>query len=158
MNVDWSTVPDWLGALGSLSAASVAVYLAYREGQRADEAEAEGRRLRQRLEREQASKVAAWTERLRDEVLGWGSYVRVRNASEEPVFTVELRWPGTTEVHRWSVIAPGGTVQAETEFEKLRQEPLLWFTDGAGIRWKRGPRGVLQRSAPPPPGPPTPTV
>ncbi len=151
LSLAWGTVPDWLGAVGSIAAASVAVYLAYREGQRADNAEADSRQLRQRLEREQAAKVAAWVEAA-DENGHHVWVIQVKNSSSESVYSVALRLLdgerelGLLKRRWWDVLPPGDTVLT-VSYEGAGCSPhaVVSFTDGAGLRWERGLGGVLRR-------------
>ncbi len=76
----------------------------------------------------------------------------VRNTSDQPLYDVELRWPGSATLvnpnpEPLGMIMPGG------ETQKIRDFPLgtdkgvsgvgLRFRDAAGVWWIRGPDGGL---------------
>lgn len=147
------TIATVTAALGAVAAALIAA-LAYR---------------RQSLDRhrDQASKVGAWIER--EYIAAWGDpkarlkgqRVRVRNASDQPIFNVValirdaesrrgVRTAGFTTL-------PPGADEAD-DITPLGSAPMfvtLSFTDSAGSRWRRDTNpGRLIEEHPPrvPPG------
>jgi hypothetical protein len=161
--VEWGTLPEALGAVGTVTAASVAVVLARREGKRAESAESERDALRADQMKDQAARVVAWVEP-RPRVTSPGSrytrmldaqsghQVTVRNASDRPVFDVsaELVHADGGErmrVKRWPVIPPMADVSepVTTWVQEYNEPPFvcLSFRDASDRRWLRGEAGVL---------------
>jgi hypothetical protein len=161
--VEWGTVPDWLAAVGTLLAFAVALRLLFKELAARREVEEDRRR-------EQARLVSAWT--LRDQFqTGFGTYelgfaVKVRNASQEPVYDLKFTlvpYEGPFATDPEAARRADETVETGTEGGdlgrlppgetirfRIKQRPHLEslvlglsFTDSQGRRWKRLPNGTL---------------
>jgi hypothetical protein len=163
--IEWGTLPEALGAVGTVTAAIVAVRLAKREGERAEKAEKERDALRADQVKDQASKVVAWVEPRPQKTEPGSRYVRtvdyrpgdevtVRNASDRPVFDVSaevVHADGGERmfVKRWPVIAPlaDATAPVSGWVQEYNEPPYvcLIYTDAAGRRWVRGEAGVLSQ-------------
>ncbi|RAO25503.1 hypothetical protein ONO23_05855 [Micromonospora noduli] len=124
------------------------------------------REVRADKDRHQARRVAGWilVRQLDDGVQGGTSGFRavrshafVQNASDEPIWDVEVRVPEVElaggevvdlmERHYFEVIGPGEVLDIELPdtppFDRL---PLvIKFADNAGRRWLRDERGKLKR-------------
>lgn len=154
---DWGDIPSWLGAVGTIGATSVAVWLAAMERNRAVEAERERDQLRDLAQGEVASRVVAWLEEA--PAKGQRTFLRpaiwrvmVQNGSDQPVLNICASIVHGDGQHKqwikdWNVIPPLHTVHAdqETELQSLNEQPYvaLSFEDPMGRQWHRGERGQL---------------
>lgn len=127
----WSeTAPNWLAAIGTISATGVAVWLAFAERRRAAIAERERDELRAWAETETARKVVGWLDWIEGEerslsgvAIGGHWRLTVANGSDDPVSTVSANvkhYDGKTEstnlVGFWSAIpAHDKAIQRVTE-------------------------------------------
>lgn len=167
----WGEVaPAWLGAIGTVGATSVAVYLAWQERRRAEVAESERDSLRDAAASLVASRVAGVLEktpvvavptRLRH--LGDGPpeswRAAVTNGADQTVTGVKA-WVVHADggkrdlLGSWAAIPPGQTLRHDEEVavEQYNEAPylLLTFTDADGRIWSRGADGVLERGEPQP--------
>lgn len=171
---DWGTVPDWLGAFGTVSAVAWALHLGRRDGKRLDEERVEAKndresaaadralfRRQQEAEAEAqkrrlAAKVTLVVEPIRAEAERYIKWT-VHNGGDEPISmaTVVRRvvpegdnWvtPPVQLCHTWPSIEPGGSrTKTVGLFDALEmREGELQFTDGTGQRWQRMEFGRLR--------------
>jgi hypothetical protein len=146
---EWlDTSTNVFSALGTVGAFVVGFVLLRREQNREADRTEEGRRA-------QAAKVSAWVG-LRDKVTGGRELAfHVHNASDMPIYEVELPLPARSGEDLQSefvgLVPPGQTV--------LRPAPLAWmrsyvepepvqieFLDSAGRRWTRDEQGSIKRA------------
>lgn len=172
---DWGTLPDWLAAIGTISAVGVALGLAHRDAKRLDEERREAKaerdeaaeeralfREQQAAEAEErkrrlAAKVTLLVEPLRDETGGRLIRWTVHNGGDEPIsMATVVRRPIPADskqfepaqlCHTWSSIEAGGRRATITEiYDDLNMhQGELHFTDGAGHEWQRKELGSLRR-------------
>jgi hypothetical protein len=154
-------VPNWLAAVGTIGATAVAVWLAWREGQRAKRAEVERDQLRREAAARVASQVVVWAESDGRGYNDAGQVVEkwvlhVRNGSDQAVYGVavsqEAALPGNPLIFLGSTasIPPQSTVQIGRGLETVTSERSvprisITFLDPAGISWTRTPGGGLRR-------------
>lgn len=163
--LDFGDVPTWLATVGAFIAAYFALR-AFQAEQDRDE------RQEQADNRAQAEKVAAWVATVDDTrhpgIPGWTAGFVIRNASELPVYDVDVTlfaggdsWavsiirvlpPGTEE---YPVPAPMIANLTETVDEDLQSSDIvemtsviLRFRDASGRLWSRDTSGVLAPSQP----------
>jgi len=172
VRMEIGTVADWVSACSALLAvavASAAWIVARRSYQvqledvrrRLQQQEAEVRQQKEQARREQGDKVAAWL--IFDEPEWNVHYV---NASKLPVYELSIRVFSEDfdrVIHR-GVEGPAGPRKSRRLTEALNKvlkqsgatatvarpdglECELAFTDAAGVRWRRGPRGDLTEVA-----------
>lgn len=171
---DWGTIPDWLAAIGTISAVVVALSLAHRDAERLAEErkEAKGDRLEAAKERalfreQQAAEAEERKRRLAAKVTlvvkpfhdGAESFIRwtVHNGGDEPVSMVSvvrrpqpvnasLEKPGVEVSHTWpSIEARGERTKVTQVYDTLKmREGEVQFIDGAGQRWQRKEFGSLR--------------
>jgi hypothetical protein len=135
-------VADWLAAVGTLLAFVVALRLLFKELAARREVEEDRRR-------EQARRVAIWTQS--DPAPGpSASYAIVmNNSSEEPVSAITFVMEHPDEPGRvireksWDLLPPGRHRGRVTREAYLPGPITLSFTDAAGRRWKRYRDGRL---------------
>ncbi len=132
--LDWGTVADWVGAVGTGGALLSSLYFIRRDKREAAE-EARGA---------QARLVVAWTNETKGEASTYNVIGHVRNASSEPVFDVEIQVAdeGSSQNATWST--PGLPMvlppQAVGEFKLYEVSTVrldLRFTDANGRKWRR---------------------
>lgn len=166
----WSTtVPGWITALAAVAAVVAAVWAGRTAKGLYDREAARDQRVIENAERAQADLVAAWVAFSNEPLIkqkgfdmikkGW--VVRLRNASNAPVYDVDVR-----------VDAPGGQHRAGLErmltlpptsaYEEFPMPDIshaltptdenygtlragLSFTDASGRRWIRSSNGTLKR-------------
>lgn len=105
---DWGTIPDWLAAIGTISAVVVALRLAHKDGERLDEERREAKEDRdeaakeralfreqqaaeaEERERRLASKVSLGVEVSRDQMGTRRLVWTVNNGSEQPITMVSV--------------------------------------------------------------------
>jgi hypothetical protein len=135
-------VPDWLAAIGTIAAFFVALRVLAKELEARRE-QAEDRR------REQASRVAIWTQSVPQPGPSTTYAIVMRNNSEEPVSAITFSMehpdePGmVTREETWDLLPPGRHPGPATSQALLPGPITLSFTDGAGRRWTRYPDGRL---------------
>jgi hypothetical protein len=158
-NVDPGSLAAWASAFGTVAAVSFALW----------KAGDESRRHVQLEERQQADKVSAWISgrrviprsmRVDDKLVeSVTPIVTISNASSTPIYKVVItidyvpnpNGEGTNATHHTfvRVVPPGAhPVQLwEPRPHRSRTEtgPLIAFTDAAGIHWRRGTDGRLQK-------------
>lgn len=146
---------NWIGTgaevfsgIGTVGAFVVGFVLLRKEQRReADRAE-DARRA-------QAARISAWVETHRSQDGGLGIAFHVHNASDMPIYDVELPLPvpsGEPPVAEFvGLVPPGQTVLRPAPTEWLRSytepEPVqVEFLDSAGRRWTRDEQGTLMRA------------
>jgi hypothetical protein len=86
--MNWGSVPDWLSSIGTMGALLIALWIVYRDHQRAEQDRAIARTQQ---EAAQARRVVAWAVGLflKDDrrYLHWV----IKNDSDEPIYKVQLR-------------------------------------------------------------------
>lgn len=182
---DWSALPDWLAAAGTLLAVAVSIHLASRDGKRlkaereeAAQDRAEFRRM-QAQEAEQrmrrlASRVTLSSEKDFDDIGQRFRRYRVHNGGEEPISAVVIterpivndELSSTHQViGSWPIIEGGGqrTVDGQkyAPLESPTVRPMdrwVMFGDGLGQRWIRDEFGRLRLAADDPDAPSGPLI
>lgn len=166
MDVWADAVPNWLVALGTLGAVTVALWIALRDMRRQDAADGKARdaeeersraavTIEEARRRAQAELVIGWAEvsttEHPDYVPGVGAFYA--NYSGRPVFEVrievlgEMTGKGLADLHL-AVLPPGDEADmidlglADEHEEEARV--VMSFRDLAGRRWKRFQDGLLQ--------------
>lgn len=161
----WGEIaPNWVAAVGTAGATSVAVYLALQERRRAERAEAERDELREAAVAGVASRVAGWltktpvSEQDRRfmtfaEAVGERWRAVVKNASDQAILNVKayaVHSDGgqVVRIGDWPVVPPLETVHEDYEGQILayNEKPYLrvTFEDPEGRRWVRGEAGRLR--------------
>ncbi|GAB1690798.1 hypothetical protein [Krasilnikovia sp. M28-CT-15] len=149
MDSDWlSAFADVFSAVGTVGAFLVGFLLLRREHRReADRAEDE--------RRAQAARISAWVELIRKVDGGRELAFHIHNASDMPIYEVELPMPTRDGEEPGSefvgLVPPGRTVQRAAPQDWLRTyvepEPVeIEFLDSAGRRWSRDEQGSLSRA------------
>lgn len=149
MGSDWlSAFSDVFSAVGTVGAFLVGFLLLRREHHReADRAEDE--------RRAQAERISAWVELIRKLDGGRELALHIHNASDMPIYEVELPLPAREGEEARSefvgLVPPGQTIQRQAPADWLRTyvepEPVqIEFLDSAGRRWNRDEQGALSRS------------
>lgn len=162
MSINWGSVPDWVGAVGTVGALAAAVMvfaaeLRHRREERKD------------AEKDQARLVAAWIEGPAESTITSSNpevtfRVRILNRSDLPVYNclTRLEWPGNPAAHHQilGAVAPGTDRElilgikwttAASNWPTLS----LGFTDAAGRHWRQYGAGKLEPGYwPTPPGSP----
>jgi hypothetical protein len=147
---DWlSAFADVFSAVGTVGAFLLGFFLLRREHHRdADRA------VHQR--RAQAERISAWVELIRKLDGGRELAFHIHNASDMPIYEVELPLPareGEQESSEFiGLVPPGQTVQRSAPTDWLRTyvepEPVqIEFLDSAGRRWSRDEQGSLSRTS-----------
>lgn len=163
MSVWAEAVPNWLAAVGTISATGVAVWLAWGERRRADAAEDERDDLRAWRETETSRKVVGWLDWVEGEQtslsgspIGGHWQITVANGSDDPIRTVianAAHYDGKTDnkdlVGFWTAI-PGRDKVVDRVTETLGNfdEPptvTIQFTDARNRTWERHEYGDLKR-------------
>ena len=147
---DWlSTGANLFSAVGTVGAFVVGFVLLRREHKReADRAEDE--------RRAQAARISAWVELYRKPDGARELAFHIHNASDMPIYEVELPLPTPTNDDRTEfvgLVPPGQTVRRPAPSEWLRSyvepEPVqIEFLDSAGRRWSRDEQGALAPTDP----------
>jgi len=137
-------------AVGTVGAFLVGFLLLRREHRReADRAEDE--------RRAQAARISAWVEMHRKPDGGRELDFHIHNASDMPIYDVELPMPALGGEEREpefiGLVPPGQTVRRQAPEDWLRSyvepEPVeIEFLDSAGRRWTRDEQGSLAPVAP----------
>ena len=146
MDSEWAGVAvDAFSAVGTIGAFLVGFLLLRREHRReADRAEDE--------RRAQAARISAWVELHRRPDGGRELAFHVHNASDMPIYDVELPMPAPPGQERGAefvgLVPPGQTIRRPAPQEWLRThvepEPVeIEFLDSAGRRWSRDEQGAL---------------
>jgi hypothetical protein len=136
------TVPDWLAAVGTFLAFAVALRLLFKELAARREVEEDRRR-------EQASRVAIWTQSVPAPGPSATYAIVMNNSSEEPVSAITFVMYHPDEPERviredsWDLLPPGRHPGPATTETYLPGPIRLSFTDAAGRRWTRYPNGRL---------------
>jgi hypothetical protein len=147
---DWvNTIANVFQSVGTVGAFMTGFVLLRREQLReADRAEDE--------RRAQAAKVSAWVEMFRAADGSRSLSFHVHNASEMPIYEVELplpapagEEPGTEFI---GLVPPGQTIRRPAPREWLTSysgpEPIeIEFLDSSGWQWRRDEQGALVRAA-----------
>ncbi|GAA1908782.1 hypothetical protein GCM10009688_11420 [Arthrobacter gandavensis] len=168
---DWSALPEWLTAAGTLVAVGISVYLASRDGQRLKAERAEAAEDRAEFRRMQAQEAEQRMRRLASRVTlsSEGAYndfgqrfriYRVHNGGEEPITAVQIterpfvngELSSTHHViGNWPIIEGGGQRTIEGRKYEPNESPVVrpterWvmFGDGLGQRWIRDEFGKLR--------------
>jgi hypothetical protein len=134
--------PDWIAALGTVGAFWATFALLRKEQKARREAEEERRR-------EQASRVAIWTQSVPAPGPSTTYFIVMRNNSEEPVSAITFVMEHPDQPGRviredsWDLLPPGRHPGPATTEEYLPGPITLSFTDAAGRRWTRYPDGLL---------------
>lgn len=171
---DWGTVPDWLAAIGTISAVGVALGLAHRDAERLDEERREAKTERDEAAKERAlfreQQAAEAEERKRrlaakvtlvvkpfhegaERFISW----TVHNGGDEPISMVSVvrrpqprngsqEKPDVEVSHTWpSIEARGERTKVTQVYDALSmREGEVQFIDGAGQRWQRKEFGPLR--------------
>ena len=147
---DWlSTGANLFSAVGTVGAFVVGFVLLRREHRReADRAEDE--------RRAQAARISAWVELYRKPDGTRELAFHIHNASDMPIYEVELPLPTPTNDDRTEfvgLVPPGQTIRRPAPSEWLRSyvepEPVqIEFLDSAGRRWTRDEQGALAPTGP----------
>lgn len=161
----WGEIaPNWIAAVGTAGATSVAVYLAWQERRRAERAEAERDELREAAVAGVASRVAGWlTETpVSDEDRRFRTFrdaereqwrAVVKNASDQAILNVKAYAVHSDGGHLvrigdWPVVPPLETVHEDYSGQIIgyNEKPYLrvTFEDPEGRRWVRGDKGRLR--------------
>jgi len=145
---DWfSAGANLFSAVGTVGAFVVGFVLLRREHRReADRAEDE--------RRSQAARISAWVELARKPDGTRELAFHIHNASDMPIYEVELPLPMPSNEERSEFIGlvpPGQTIRRTAPTEWLRTyvepEPVqIEFLDSAGRRWTRDEQGALVRT------------
>jgi hypothetical protein len=146
---------DWLGAfadsfsaVGTVGAFLVGFMLLRREHRREAERSEDARRV-------QAERISAWVEMFRKADGDRELAFHIHNASDMPIYEVELPMPAYGEEEQRSefigLVPPGRTVQRPAPADWLRTyvepEPIqIEFLDSSGRRWSRDEQGALSRT------------
>jgi hypothetical protein len=149
LDSDWlSAFADVFAAVGTVGAFLVGFLLLRREHRReANRAEDE--------RRAQAERISAWVELVRKLDGGRELAFHIHNASDMPIYEVELPMPARAGDEPGSefvgLVPPGQTVQRAAPADWLRTyvepEPVqIEFLDSAGRRWSRDEQGALSRT------------
>lgn len=172
---DWGTVPDWLAAIGTISAVCLAVWLARRDGTRLEEERREAKADREEAAKERAlfreQQAAEAEERKRrlaakvtlvvklfhegpEKFFKW----TVHNGGDEPISMVSvvrraLPRDGSDEKPEVQVCYTWPSIEAHGERTEVTQvydtfnmrEGELQFTDGYRQRWQRKEFGSLRK-------------
>lgn len=104
--------------------------------------------------RAQAARISAWVEVYRKPDGGREIAFHIHNASDMPIYEVELPLPGEKEEREpefVGMVPPGQTIRRAAPAEWLRSytdpEPVqIEFLDSAGRRWTRDEQGALTRA------------
>jgi hypothetical protein len=159
LNPTWITALATAGLLIGAIVTAFFAFLAFRK-QSAEVTllkDQAGRDIEQRR-RSQAAKVFVWV--VEDLASGSGMFVRIRNASEQPVYDLEFSADGMGPVRS---VPPGGAPCMPGESHSFATAALgddaaaappvqLDFRDAAGLRWRTTSRGELTEVlAPAPP-------
>lgn len=150
MGSDWlNTAANVFQSVGTVGAFITGFVLLRREHRReADRAEDE--------RQAQAARVSAWVELHRREDGARELAFHVHNASDMPIYEVELPLPspagGEPATEFIGLVPPGQTVRRPAPREWLRSysepEPVeIEFLDSAGWQWRRDEQGSLTRAA-----------
>ena len=121
---------------------------------------AEHRREAERSEderRSQAARISAWVEVYRKPDGTREIAFHIHNASDMPIYEVELPLPTPTNEERSEfvgLVPPGQTIRRPAPADWLRSyvdpEPVqIEFLDSAGRRWTRDEQGTLTRAETP---------
>lgn len=134
--------------MGTVGAFVVGFVLLRREHRREDDRAEDERRA-------QAARISAWVEAYRKPDGTRELAFHIHNASDMPIYEVELPLPARTEEEGGAVefvglVPPGQTVRRPAPSEWLRTyvepEPVqIEFLDSAGRRWIRDEQGALTR-------------
>ena len=144
------SVPDWLSSIGTMGALLIALWIVYRDHQRAEQDRATAKTHQ---ESAQARRVVAWAVGLYFEEDRRYLHWVIKNDSDDPIYKVQLRL-GLEEVDEETepsyyvcdLIAPQTVVESRSVGEALpvrvmlheRTPPLeLIFLDAAGRLWRR---------------------
>ncbi|KQQ80987.1 hypothetical protein [Arthrobacter sp. Leaf137] len=171
---DWGTVPDWLAAIGTISAVVVALRLAHRDAERLDEERREAKEDRDEAAKEralfreqQAAEAEERKRRLAARVTlvvepfhdGAEKFIKwtVHNAGDEPISMVSVvrrplprngsqEKPDVQVCHTWPSIEARGERTKVTQVHDAfkMREGEVQFLDGAGQRWQRKEFGSLR--------------
>ncbi len=145
---DWIAVgANIFSAVGTVGAFVVGFVLLRAEHRReADRSEDE--------RRSQASRISAWVDVYRKPDGTREIAFHIHNASDMPIYEVELPLPTPTNKERSEfvgLVPPGQTIRRPAPPEWLRShvdpEPVqIEFLDSAGRRWSRDEQGTLTRA------------
>ncbi len=150
MGSDWlNTAANVFQSVGTVGAFATGFVLLRREHRReADRAEDE--------RRAQAARVSAWVELHRDNDGTRTLSLHVHNASDMPIYEVELPLPAPDGAESGTefigLVPPGQMIRRPAPREWLRSytepEPVeIEFLDSSGWQWRRDEQGTLTRSA-----------
>ncbi|MFC7278573.1 hypothetical protein ACFQS1_31730 [Paractinoplanes rhizophilus] len=143
-----STAADIFSAVGTVGAFLVG-FILLRQEHRREAGRTEDER------RAQAERISAWVELIRTVDGGRQVAFHVHNASDMPIYEVELPIPARLEEDAGSefvgLVPPGRTIQRSAPADWLRTyvepEPVqIEFLDSAGRRWSRDEQGSLSRT------------
>jgi hypothetical protein len=140
------TAVNAFSAVGTVGAFVLGFVLLRREQQReADRAEDE--------RRSQAARISAWIELYRKPDGAWELAFHIHNASDMPIYEVELPLPGGDEgaAEFVGLVPPGQTIRRPAPADWVRTyvdpEPVqIEFLDSSGRNWARDERGKLRRT------------
>ncbi|MDQ0691468.1 hypothetical protein [Arthrobacter sp. W4I7] len=175
---DWGTIPDWLAAIGTISAVVVALRLAHRDAERLKEERCEAKEDRDEAAKERAlfreqqeAEAEERKRRLAAKVTlvvkpfheGAEKFIRwtVHNGGDEPISMVSVvrrppprngsqEKPDVELSHTWpSIEAHGERTKVTQVYGALKmREGEVQFIDGAGQRWQRMEFGSLRMVGP----------
>lgn len=142
---NWISVgADAFSAVGTVGAFVVGFTLLRKEQRREAHRTEDERRA-------QAARISAWVEVYRKQDGGREIAFHIHNASDMPIYEVELPLPGEKEGQEpefVGMVPPGQTIRRAAPAEWLRSyvgpEPVqIEFLDSAGRRWTRDEQGAL---------------
>jgi hypothetical protein len=141
------TAANSFSAVGTVGALVLGFFLLQREHRReANRSEDE--------RRQQAARISAWVEAYRKPDGTREVAFHIHNASEMPIYDVELPQPGPTgdgqATEFIGLVPPGQTIRrpasADWHRSYVEPEPIpIEFLDSAGYRWTRDEQGTLTR-------------
>lgn len=138
---------DAFSAVGTVGAFVVGFVLLRKEQRR------EADRSEDQL-KSQAARISAWVEAYRNAAGGREVAFHIHNASDMPIYEVELPLPGQNDgqdAEFIGLVPPGQTIRRPAPADWLRSfaepEPVqIEFLDSAGRRWTRDEQGTLTRA------------
>lgn len=149
MDSEWvGTGAEVFSAVGTVGAFLVGFLLLRREHRREAERSEDERGA-------QAARISAWIEMSRKADGTRELAFHIHNASDMPIYDVELPLPTRTEeefvAEFVGLVPPGQTIRRPAPAEWLRSyvepEPVqIEFLDSAGCRWTRDEQGALAQS------------
>ncbi|MDR7322443.1 MULTISPECIES: hypothetical protein [Catenuloplanes] len=146
MDSEWLGVgADAFSAIGTVGAFIVGFVLFRREHRR-EAGRAEDDR------RAQAAKISAWVELIVKADGARELAFHIHNASDMPIYDVELPLPEGNDVEFVGLVPPGQTIRRPAPADWLRSyvdpEPVqIEFLDSSGRRWTRDEQGTLAQKA-----------